>query len=79
MVTKILKQASNTISVGANTWIMTYQFASTGIHIQNKVIMTRKTKGSTHITNHIRKQKILLPSDHFENDVLTSNTYNGID
>lgn len=77
-MTEILKQTSNTISVGDNTWIMTYQFASTGIHIQNKVIMAHKTKGSTHITNHIRK-KILLPSDHFENDVLTSSTYNGID
>lgn len=60
-------------------WIMTYQFASTGIHIQNKAIMTHETKGSTHITNHRRKQKILLPSDDSENDVLTSSTYNGID
>jgi len=60
-------------------WIMTYQFASTGIHIQNKAIMTHETKGSTPITNHRRKQKILLPSDDSENDVLTSSTYNGID
>lgn len=60
-------------------WIMTYQFASTGIHIQNKAIMTHKTKVSTCITNPITKQKILLPSDHFENGVLTSSTYNGID
>ena len=60
---------------------MTYRFASIGVHIQNKAIMTHEhTYRQSHkLAEDSSPLRCWYAKDHLENDVLASRTYNSID